>query len=146
MPYQKKTIRILTGGLNLQLPGEQIDDTEAQELINISVNSYGALQSRAGHTVILASHGAPVTQITRALGTIWRVSGGGAVWNGDTPVGDLGAVGMLVGWDGYVWAMSSNDQMKSTGTNWWNWVPAAPTDPLTAVAAAPVSVTVVGLT
>lgn len=126
MSYEKKPIRVLSGGLNLLLPPDKIDDSEAAELLNLSVDSYGALRSRRGHTK-LNNVGAKVVAMIHGLGSVWAAAGGSVYKDGAARIGGLSAdrVG-LAAYKDHVWAMSEADQRKSDGTNDYDWIPEPP--------------------
>lgn len=143
MAYEKKPIRMVAGGLNLLYPGNQIADDEAQELVNFSIDSFGALRSRRGHAVRF-SVGANPVRMVKAMGDIWTAAGG-ALYRNDTSVisglstDKVGVVGFL----GYVWAMSAADQRKSDGSSNDRWLPEAPEDAPTIAPATAVETVVV---
>lgn len=144
--YEKKSIKILTGGLNTLLPADSIDDSESQELKNWSVDSYGALRSRRGHALLYSVGGRPVA-MTRALGSIWVAAGGSVYKDGAAIVSGVSSdrVG-LVGFRSFIWIMSAAAQRKSDGASDWRWLPEAPTIKATTAPAAEVATPVVDLT
>lgn len=146
MSYEKKSIRILAGGLNLLAPSDIIDDSEATELLNFSTDSAGSLKSRRGHTLRYNVSGEAVA-MTRALGSLWVGAGGNVYKDGALVISGLSADRMgLVGFANFIWAMSEADQRKSDGTNDYKWIPEAPTDPPTIAPAVAVETEVVDLT
>lgn len=146
MAYKKSTQRILTGGLNLLHPSDVVDDDEATELLNMSVDSFGALRSRKGHTV-RHTLGANVVKITKALGDIWYAAGGSVYRNASAIISGVSSdkVG-LVGWQNFLWAMSATDQRKSDGASNWEWTPTAPSGKPTIKPAVATETTVVDFT
>jgi hypothetical protein len=132
MAYQKETKRAIAGGLNLLMRGDQIGEDEAQTLINWSVDSFGALRSRRGHTV-RHSLGGRVLTMLRGVGALWTATSGGTVYRDGAGIisGLSGEVG-LASWKDFIWAMSTGDQRKSDGSSDWKWIPAAPTGKPTA--------------
>lgn len=123
MAYNKVPIRVIAGGLNKVGPGDEISDDDSQELLNWSLDSQGALRSRKGHTNV-CSAGGGVTKMLRGMGARWQGGAGGvfrecgAVLPGGSPIG-------MMSWQGFMWAMGS-DQRKSEGSNNLRWIPEAP--------------------
>lgn len=123
MAYDPKPIRVLTGGLNKVAPGDVINDDDSQELVNFHTDSQGGLRSRKGHTVV-CSAGGNIINMIRGLGSRWQAGPGGvfrecgAVLPGGDPCG-------LMAWQGFLWAMGS-DQRKSDGSSNYRWIPEAP--------------------
>ena len=146
MAYKKSTQQILSGGLNLLHPADIIDDDEAQELTNMSVDSFGSLRSRKGH-VVRHSLGSTVVKITKALGAMWYAAGGSVYKDAAALISGVSsdAVG-LAGWQNFLWAMSAADQRKSDGTNSWEWLPAAPVGAPTITPAAATEIQIVDFT
>ncbi len=112
--------------------GDQIGEDEAQVLTNFSVDSFGALRSRRGHTVRHSTGGRVLTMI-RGIGSLWTATLGGTVYkDGSVIIGGLSGEVGLASWKDFVWAMSTGDQRKSDGSSDWKWLPAAPTGKPTA--------------
>jgi len=128
MPYEKQTVKFVAGGINVLLPGDQIDDSEAQVCKNFSFDSAGALRSRKGHTLRFSA-GATVVAMTRALGGVWAAAGGSVLFEGSAIITGVSSdlVG-LVGWMDFLWAMSAGGQQKSDGSSNWQWLAVPPTD------------------
>lgn len=143
MAYNKQSIRILTGGLNLLAPGDVIGDDDAQELTNWHTDSQGALRSRRGHTVRYSVGGAAVNA-TRGLGGLLIAAGGSVYKDGAAIIGGVSSdLCGLVAYKDFAWAMSAADQRKSDGSSDWQWIPDAPATAPTAKAAATVETPVV---
>lgn len=139
MPYQKKDIVILAGGLNLVLPGDRIDDSEAQQLVNFSFDNQGALVSRKGHKHRFSAPGRVVNMVTM-LGSVWAASTGGTVSEDGRSLSVSGDHVGLVGWKNFAWGMSVGGQRKTDGTNDWPWIMDPPTKSPTAAAEAEAAV------
>lgn len=146
MSYDKKPVRVLSGGLSLIAPGDVIDDAESQRLLNWAHDSFGNLRSRAGH-VVAGTVGGEVNNQQVALGTRWQ-SAAGAVYNEFASViaGVSADYCGLVGFRGFLWAFSQARQRKSTGSDDLRVVPEAPEDTPTALPAATTETPVVDLT
>ncbi len=145
MAYEKKPIRILSGGLNLLYAGDKIADDDAQELTNFSTDSFGALRSRKGHA-LRYSLGAAAVSAVKALGSLWIAAGGSVYKNGAATIAGLSTDVGLAAWKDFVWAMSEADQRKSDGSNDWDWIPEAPIGQPTAKPATAVETEVVDFT
>lgn len=127
MAYEKKSIRIVAGGLNLSAPSDLIDDSEATELLNFSTDSTGALKSRKGQA-LRYSVGSRAVQMTKALGKLWIAAGGAVYADGAAVIAGVSSdLCGLVGFRDFLWAMSVAAQRKSDGSADWRWLPVAPT-------------------
>lgn len=128
MAFDKKSIRVLAGGLNLAVPGDVLQDDESQELLNFSTDSQGSLRSRRGHAVRCTT--SPAVSMIRGLGNLWVGSGAGlgpscgSVLSGGDPLG-------LMSWKDFVWT-TGGGMRKSDGGSDWRWIPQAPEDKPTA--------------
>lgn len=137
MAYERRSIRIVAGGLNLSAPSDVIDDSEATELLNFSTDSNGSLKSRKGHTLRYAVGGRAV-QMTRALGKLVIAAGGNIYADGAVVIAGVSSdLCGLVGFRDFIFAMSSAAQRKSDGSNDWRWLPEAPTGKPTIKPASP---------
>lgn len=135
--YDRKSIRIVAGGLNLSQPSDTIDDSEATELLNFSTDSNGSLKSRKGHT-LRYTVGGRAAQMTRALGKLVIAAGGNVYADGAVIIAGVSSdLCGLVGFRDFLWACSAAAQRKSDGSNDWRWIPEAPTGKPTIKPASP---------
>lgn len=124
MSYERKSIRVVAGGLVKTVPGDNIQDDESQELVNFTTDSLGALHSRRGHQVRCSSL---AVNMIHALGALWVGSAGGvgpncgSVMPGGDPLG-------LMSWKDFVWNTAGGAMRKSDGSSDWRWIPKAPED------------------
>lgn len=116
---------MLGGGLNLLQPPDQIDDSEAQTLINFGFDQVGALVSRRGHSIRFSP--GRVVAMTRALGQVWAATESAVIAEGGATVAAGGQQVGLVGYKGFLWVMTAGAQRKTDGTNDWRWIAVAPT-------------------
>jgi hypothetical protein len=148
MAFQRDTERILSGGLNLQPPGDLIDATECVAMTNFRADQMGILRARRRETAVLTGYTAPIR-------TIWLKQGlANPPYGGDTFVSDAASLWVqtsllatgfdgsklgLVSFDDQVWVMNQAKQgrVAVSGTYIWRtWEPAPP-PAFTAVAVAP---------
>lgn len=137
--YNKETHRILSGSLNLVAPASEIPDHDAQKLENFTYDSVGNLRSRKGHQNICSASN--VKQMIKALGNRWQATTASVLKDCGSIIAVANA--MIVGYKGFIWAMSQSGQRKSSGANDLRWIPAAPTTAPVITVATPVEQEVV---
>jgi hypothetical protein len=142
MAYQKKTENILSGSKNVLAPADQLPGNDALLLKNFRANTVGALESRKGSVVQLASTTGWPTSICRVDAASPRryFGAGGSLYRNGTVVsaafGTTTPIAM-VSYQNYAFATTDTLQAKDDGTSLFPWQVAGPTAAISAATATP---------
>lgn len=137
MAYKRKELRILSGSLNVNQPGDKVPAEDATELENFRVDQDGALRSRAGTSFIWqGGDGASEVHTIGRMGGAYYFGQGTDLYQvgADSPIatGLSGQPFGIAAMNGFAWIIDRNVQGRSDGTTFTTNVPAAPASPTAA--------------
>lgn len=138
--YTRLEQRVLTGGWNLLPPGDLLGAADALRTANIRVDTAGNIRSRFGSSVAHSPGPAASLLTYRAGGGVQRYTEtqDGKLYNGSTLLGDFGGQIGMVGYQGFLWAISNSLTGKDQGLGGGltSFTPDTPGNPILTVDAA----------
>ncbi|HHN72662.1 MAG TPA: hypothetical protein ENK13_01105, partial [Thermopetrobacter sp.] len=146
MAYRKQKQRILAGSLNFLPPGDLTPEPDSIRLENWRVDKAGALHSRKGVVAAATGLPGPVHSLFRIGDDRYGGAGEELRYGRDLSVQvQSGFDGQPLGFaamSGMAWVMNRAKRGKVRGANWYEWVPAPPTEAPTVAAGAERTLTV----
>ncbi len=132
IPIKPETQKLLSGGINLLVPGDLMREPDALQIRNFRPNTAGSLKTRLGHTLVNATLGRinSICRVDAASPRRYAGNDAGSLYVGgallasgfgtDEPIG-------MASFRGAVWITSRSKNGRHDGTNFWPWCPARPT-------------------
>lgn len=132
MAYKKQTERLLGGSLNLRFDTSEVPPSHSLELTNCRPDAIGRVLARRGAQGVISALGATdLHSMAKRPGStglhlgagpnFYRNNGGSPLFTGfdSEPLG-------IAAQNGWLWVMNRNARKKDNGSQFFDWLPAAP--------------------
>ena len=131
MSYEKKSLRLLGGSLNILSPGDKVQPEDGIQMQNWRADQQGSLRSRGGSAVVTQIAGVQKIHSIAQRGSLFYYGADTSLFRAGNAAAiatgfDGNQVGM-VPMNGYMWCLNRGNNGKDDGTTFSEWQIAAPT-------------------